>query len=168
MSKKDVKFLNLMHMEECQMINSLAERYFVDDVKGGYLDTDNVMNARSEEMEYVHNHQLYTKVPRAECFEQTGKAPIRTGWVDTNKGTEKDVKYRSRWVAKEYKKNPQAELFDATPPLEALRLLLSRGASAGRNDTNIMVIDIRRAYFYAPAQRLWIPEQRLRDPERRL
>ena len=87
-------------------------------------------------------------------YDVTGKTPIKTGWVDTNKGTEKMPNHRSRWVAKEYKgKKSLSDLFAAAPPLEALRLLLSYGASSGRHDTNIMVVDIRRAYFYAPARR---------------
>ena len=123
---------------------------YTDDVKGGSLDPAEVLKARAEEMSYISKHKLYDKVPRSLCYEKTGKAPIRSGWVDTNKGTSKEPNFRSRWVAKEYRRNACAELFAVAPPLEALRMLLSRGASAQGRGTCLGVVDVRRAYFYAP------------------
>eukprot|EP00972_Heterocapsa_arctica_P006787 992463-Heterocapsa_arctica.AAC.1 len=38
------------------------------------------------------------------------------------------------------------------PPLEAVKFIISHAASGGKNRT-LMVIDIRRAYFNAPARR---------------
>ena len=98
---------------------------YVDDVKGGILDSDGVVRARAEEMRYVWKHKLYSKVPRQRCYDTTGKGPVKTGWVDTNTGCEEKPNLRSRFVAKEYKTHARAELFAATPPLEALRLFLS-------------------------------------------
>ena len=143
----------LMHVderEEDELMTVTTSGEYVDDVKGGVLDKDKVIAAREDEMGYVRKHKLYDRVPRSECVRVTGKQPLKTGWVDTNKGNEN---YRSRWVAKEFKRYNDTELFAATPPLEALRLILSRGASAGRQDTCFGVIDVRRAYFYAPARR---------------
>ena len=56
-----------------------------------------------------------------ECFEKTKKPPIKVKWVDRNKGDRQHKNVRSRLVAKEI----NAGLFAATPPLEALRMLLS-------------------------------------------
>eukprot|EP00972_Heterocapsa_arctica_P043982 6494916-Heterocapsa_arctica.AAC.1 len=70
-------------------------------------------------MEFVRKMKVYGKVPRSECM---GK-PIPVRWVDTSKGTESDPNYRSRVVAKELKPThpgDPAELYAATPPLEAV------------------------------------------------
>ena len=56
----------------------------------------------------------------------TGRAPIGVKWVDINKGDEQNPEYRSRFVATEVKKKDKREdLFASTPPLEALKFLLS-------------------------------------------
>ena len=96
--------------------------------------------------------QVYTKVPIAECWQKTGKAPIKTGWVEINKGDERVHNYRARLVGKEIKLDKREDLFAATPPLESLRFLLS-DAVTGWNRKRIMFIDVSRAYFYAKARR---------------
>ena len=123
-----------------------------DDSKGGWLDPSKVGIARTEEMEFVNRMKVYDKVPRSEC---PGK-PIPVRWVDTNKGTEAQPNYRSRIVAQELKsRNPgdPAELYAAMPPLEAVKYIISHAASGGRKKRDLMVIDVRRAYFNAPARR---------------
>ena len=37
-----------------------------------------------EEMQYVREHDVYVKVPIQECYDNTGKAPVRTRWLDIN------------------------------------------------------------------------------------
>ena len=59
------------------------------------------------------------------CYKETGKAPIGTRWVDINKGDEENTEYRSRFVAQEIKKDSREDLFAATPPLEANKILCS-------------------------------------------
>ena len=75
-------------------------------------------------------------------------------WIDTNKGF---GNYRSRLVAQEFRTSREQALFAATPPLESLRVLLSLAASRGSGDDSgpcgLMLIDIKRAHFYAEAQR---------------
>jgi hypothetical protein len=122
-----------------------------DDVKQVWLDPSKVKEARAEEMDYVRKMKVYDKVLRSDC---PGK-PIPVRWVDTNKGTEGDPNYRSRVVAKELKAThpgDPAELYAATPPLEAVKVVISHAASGGRKRA-LMIIDIRRAYFNAPARR---------------
>eukprot|EP00972_Heterocapsa_arctica_P019450 2869773-Heterocapsa_arctica.AAC.1 len=70
-------------------------------------------------MELVTKMKVYDKVSHSECV---GK-PIPVRWVDTDKGTEADPNYRSQIVAKELKATQPgdpAELYAATPPLEAV------------------------------------------------
>ena len=48
-----------------------------------------------------------------------------TRWVDVNKGDEEKAEVRSRSVAKEIKMDKREDLFAATPPLEAKKMLFS-------------------------------------------
>ena len=45
----------------------------------------------------------WVKVPREVCLRETGKAPIKTLWAETDKGQPGKPFVRARWVAKEYK-----------------------------------------------------------------
>ena len=59
----------------------------------------------------------------------TGKAPITVKWVDVNKGDDDCLLYRSRLVARELRLRGQDSIFAPTPPLEALRTVLSMAAT---------------------------------------
>ena len=43
------------------------------------------MKARTEDRSSVRRHCVYERVPLEECWRETGKPPIRTGWVETDK-----------------------------------------------------------------------------------
>ena len=62
---------------------------------------------------------------------------------------------RSRRVGKEIKKDKQLDLFAATPPLGALKAVLSICAfrQHKKKTHRLMSIDVSRAYFYAKDQR---------------
>ena len=99
---------------------------------------------------------VWTKVSREECLQQTGKPPIGTRWVDTNKGDDLHPQPRSRLVARELKKgNSDYDLFVATPPIELIKYLVSRAASSQYSSTPtcLMLCDVKKAFFYAPATR---------------
>ena len=134
-------------------LNSFQKGGFWDDAKGGWLDDKLVKAAREEEMGYVRKHVIYMRVPRSMCYTETEKAPIKTGWADTNKGTAADPNIRCRWVAKEFNAGPRPDLYAGTSPIEGVRSVVSQVASTGRRDTVLTIIDVRRAYFYAAAQR---------------
>jgi hypothetical protein len=93
---------------------------------------------------------VYDRVPRSEQRESGGKI-IGTKWIDVNKGDFDNPKIRSRLVGKEFRTGPDDALFASTPPLEALRLIVSRAATLGArgNKKELMVNDVSRAYFYA-------------------
>ena len=96
---------------------------------------------------------VYKRIPRAE-MEAAGGKTIQTRWIDINKGDEEKTNYRSRLVGKEFRTHPDDSLYAATPPLEALRLIVSRAATrAGRRGKlrEIMINDVSRPYFYAAA-----------------
>ena len=90
--------------------------------------------------------------PREESFEKTGRAPILTRWVDTDKGyMEGYKKVRCRTVAKDFKGNDKDrdDLFAETPPLEAKRILLSRAATRRPDGRlrSLMFIDAKKAHL---------------------
>ena len=103
--------------------------------------------ARQLEMEYSDKMHVFAKVLTAQCWERTGKAPLKARWVDIDKGT----RYRSRWVAKQFKGSDSEEWFAATPSIEALRALISLSKS-GPKKKALMVCEVSRAFFYAPVQ----------------
>ena len=98
-----------------------------DSVNGGWLPEEEVRKARKTEMSYVKSMKVYDKVPRGESQRVTGKAPIKLRWVDTRKSS---GELRSRLVAKEFKRGNDPDMFSATPPLEAMKLMVSMVASA--------------------------------------
>ena len=109
-------------------------------------------------------------MPLEECWANTGKEPIGTRWVDINKGDESNPDYRSRLVAQEINDSKREDLFAATPPLEAKKLLFSLAVTEGcgyqagcrDNGCSIDFIDVRRAYFHARARRdvfIALPEE---------
>ena len=53
-------------------------------------------------MGYIQKHAVYVKVDREECSRETGKVPMKTGWVETNKETENEPNIMCRWVDKDY------------------------------------------------------------------
>ena len=69
-------------------------------------------------------------------LERTGKPLLKARWVDIDKGT----RYRSRWVAKQFKGSDSEEWFAAAPPTEALRALISHTTS-GPKKKALMVFE---------------------------
>ena len=80
--------------------------------------------------------------------------------MDTNKGDDQEPNYRSRLVARDFRRKGEDSIFAPTPPLEALRTILSMVATkecwpagcwgAGPDSEKrlqISMIDISRAYF---------------------
>ena len=76
---------------------------------------------------------------------------------------------RSRLVAKEIKKDNRTDLFAATPPLEAKKILFSLATTEGvgcfvnrHKGMKLDVMDVSRAYFHAPCERnvyIVLPEE---------
>ena len=66
-----------------------------DEISNKKLEKDGVIAARLDEIQQIKNHNVYVKVPTSECYQNTGKAPIKVKWVDINKGDEINKEYRS-------------------------------------------------------------------------
>ena len=65
------------------------------------MDAKKVKEARQLEMEYYDKMHVFDKVPIAQCWKRTGKAPLKARWVEIDKGK----RYRSKWVAKQFKRS---------------------------------------------------------------
>ena len=61
-----------------------------DDTNGKELREDLVKIARKDDIDEVRRMKVWTKVPKSQCYSETGKAPIKLRWVDRNKRDEKD------------------------------------------------------------------------------
>ena len=126
---------------------------FWDDMSGKELNPSLVRKAREDEMEEFRKHKVYVKVPIEKCIRKTGKKPLGSRWVDIKKGDDENPEYRSRLVAKEIKKDNSQDLFAATPPLEAKKLLMSLampegvGYERGKEQSGMRIdsVDVRRA-----------------------
>ena len=97
---------------------SVWEGWHWDDNKGGWLDPELCAKARREEVEYIRRHKMYTTISRETSLRETG-------WVETDKGQPGKPNARAKWDAKEYKTHARPELCASTPPLKALKIVLS-------------------------------------------
>ena len=57
--------------------------------------------------------------------------------IDINKGDGENPNVRCRLVRNEFRTGPDDVLFASTPPLEALRLVISRAATLGSDGKNM-------------------------------
>ena len=134
---------------------------FRDDLTGQELDPQLVRAARAKELEYFDGKDVWQLRPVDECRRVTGKAPVTVRWVDVNKGDDVNPNIRSRLVARQIRQAGEEAIFAPTPPLEALRSILSMAATdmpgqplhirdpKSERRTQISAIDISRAYFNA-------------------
>ena len=151
-------------------MNGLAKRggeqVAWDDVTDVGLDPVEVMAARQLEMDYFNKLGVYDRVPRSDVNKTGGKL-IGVRWVDINKGDATDRNYRSRLVGREFNVGKDDTLYASTPPLEALRVVVSHAATEDPSEERreIIVCDVRRAYFYAKINRDVYIELPAEDPE---
>ena len=99
-----------------------------DDTTGLPLDPAAVARARRVETQFFRDRGVDRKVRRQEVPKETNIVRVR--WVDVNKGDHANPDFRSRLLAMEFKSgNGVVEWFAGTPPVEAVRLVLSVAAS---------------------------------------
>ena len=70
-------------------------------------------------------------------------------WVDSNKVISFVQDYRSRLFGESFNTGVDAILRAATPPLEALKLLIGRAASHRDGGAHLLLSDVNRAYIHA-------------------
>ena len=151
-----------------QEMDSIVERHsgYVecwDDVTGAPMQEGLLRAARDLEMNFFERMGVWAeRLPKQVAKSRGGKV-IQGRWVDTNKGDSVKPDYRARFVAKEFNNGVDPALFAATPPLEALKLLLAYAASD--SNVHVMLSDVKRAYFNAFAQRDLYVELPKEDPK---
>ena len=98
---------------------------------------------------------------------------VGSRWIDVDKGDSSKLEYRSRLVAKEINTGYEEGLYASTPHLEALKWILSETATveggAEAEDKVILISDVSRAFFEAPATRkvaVTLPDEALEEWEK--
>ncbi len=138
--------------DEDEQLAAWAPGEVYDEITGAALPPSLVQAARAEEIKFMLEWGVWERALITDCWRETGKAPIGSKWVDVNKGDATKPLIRSRFVVKEIATYKSDDFFAATPPLEALRLLLSMAASSG-HDVKLEVLDARKAHLHAFADR---------------
>ena len=138
-----------------------GEGPFFDDLTSQPLPTQLVKAARRKELDYFEGKQVWKRMTISEAWRITGRAPISVRWVDVNKADDQEPEIRSRLVARQMRGPGEEPLFAPTPPLEALRTVLSWAATdivgeapkcrdpESPDRVQISLIDVSRAYFNA-------------------
>jgi len=174
MKKREIQGKVLAVTEVADMCDPEEEREFresmqaVDDVTGEKLDPVLVRKARMEEMLGFKEFDVYEYVRREEARNDKEGIMIGVRWVDVDKGTPGEPQVRSRLVGQEYAAGKvRDDLFAATPPLMASRMLVSGVASRGRTGAGgyrVMLLDVKKAFLYGAIQRKVYIELPKEDP----
>ena len=104
---------------------------------------------RKSEMDAFDEMGVYEVVDRQMA---DGYKIIRVRWVDVQKGDA----VKCRLVAMDFNNSVEDDLFAATPPLVATKLLLSSVASSGVSGpgrSRIGIIDVKRAFLYGNVEK---------------
>ena len=116
-----------------------------------------VIEARSKEVQYTRGKWVYDKIPRQRVLKKKGWKIIKTRCIDINKGDDANPVHRSRLVGKEFNNEAMDGIFAGIPPLEARRYIVHEAATIrkgeGTDSKVIMINDVSRAFFEAPAVR---------------
>jgi len=134
---------------------------FYDEYTGLELPAEGVRRARREEMEFMATLGVwYVEARAVACAD--GTRPIGVRWIDNNKGDDAAVCLRSRLVVQETRRvssiapGDVQSTFAATPPIEALRFLLSLMMTLippPGEDWVLVIVDISRAHPHCDALR---------------
>ncbi len=89
-----------------------------DAITGQRLPPELIKQGRALEMEFLGKWEVYSYASYDECLTKTGNRPIKTKWVQTNKGDDVAPNVRCRWVAREFRTGETC--FAATAPYETI------------------------------------------------
>lgn len=115
---------------------------------GEWLDPPLVHEGCMEEMRPFREMQVHERVPRQEALSDPEMMLFGVRWVNVNKGTRDAPKVRRRLVAQEFATTKNDDLFAGTPPLLALRMLLSDVASVQLGAKVVLAMDVKCAFLY--------------------
>ncbi|CAK0861788.1 unnamed protein product, partial [Prorocentrum cordatum] len=144
------------HLDEPPVWDACPEYYteIVDNISGAALDPELAAAGRREEMEFPRGLGAYAHDSKQRCREQIGRDPAPVARADVNKGDDRKPNVRNGLCAAETRYRTSMDLgdpsqtFSATPPHEALRMLISFCCSprnAEEDQHVLMFLDITRA-----------------------
>lgn len=110
---------------------------------GDRLEREQVLEARKLEVQRMLDFQVFVEVDEKQA---SGHRVWSAGWLDHLK---KPGLVRSRLVAKQVRGEKRTDVFAGTPPLSAMRYVISRAASRGRHRC-LATYDVSVAFFHAP------------------
>ena len=133
------------------------------------MDPREVKAARQKEIPCLWDMEVDEYSTEAESRAPTGRNPVGLEWIDTNKGSAKAPRYRSRLVCTEVRHKGVEPISSATPPLETLRVLLCVACQDDvfrvEDPFLISIAHVSRALFFADAVRdvyVRLPEEDLK------
>ena len=141
-----------MHQEEQELL-SVWEGWHWHDNKGRWLDSE--LCARQGERKWSTSvaTRCTQESPEKCAYARQEGHPSRQDrqrLTRDNQGSPTSARGGSR---RNTKTHARPQLYTPTPPLEALRDVLSEIATGTRGGKVVALVDVRRAYCYAPARR---------------
>ena len=151
---------HLGNVNELNLAEFHPQEYY-DEYTGLQLDTELTDEAIATELAYMDDLGTYDLVDH-DLVSSQGLKPIPCHWILSNKGDAARPVIRARLVAQETKRRSVIDhAFSSTPPLEALRLVLSmlmtmdegekaltRRAADPKDDKVAVIIDVSRAHMH--------------------
>ena len=89
--------------------NCLADNVFVDDVHGRVRETERIMRARQDEVEWCRGMRVRAPVLRKDVGAEGAKA-VSLRWIDTDKGDARRPNYRCPLVVREINQESHEEI----------------------------------------------------------
>ena len=143
------------------------EEFDVDANDEPVLDERLVMEGKTEELQYMKHVGVWKVEARSKVLARNPRAKIiGTKWVV--KATNDYSGAKCRLVGQEFaSRDKREDLFAGTPPLSAMRWLLSRAMSKGRASRRpkIGILDIRKAFLHGYIERELYVELPVEDPD---
>ena len=124
--------------------------YAYDNISGAASPEDMVREATKLEIEYVPKMGVSSRVHKSQGI---GKNIIKFRWINDNKMDQDNPMVRPRVVAKDFNNGVDPNVFASTPPIKALRDLLSKAATHGEGKQCILLNESSRAFFNARVTR---------------
>ena len=122
------------------------------------MDPGLVKEGIADEMDFMSKIEMFADASEEECWDVTGAAPISTRWVMVKKTLDDGEEIgRCRLVGRDFKgrdSEVREDLFAATPPLEALKLLLRTTAVKQKKggERKLLFIDVKKAHLIPPCE----------------
>ena len=115
---------------------SLWRGHCWDNARGGWLDPA-ICTRSQEAVAYIRHHVVDSRAPTA----KTGKAPVRTGWIET------DLNKRQQWFATDFKTDARPDQDAATLPLQVLKVVWSELAKGNRQGRLFALVVVPKDVF---------------------